>query len=147
MLGWRLLTWLSPVNCQIDSASGSGHTALGVLYARPDRVLRFARHRSAKEGETWLSPAPRVPWNDCLADLPDKGCRVVGIAGSEEKKSVPAGELGADAAINYKTADMRQALRKPALRVFDVYFDNVGGEISDSVIPLIKQGARIVLCD
>ncbi|HEX8634149.1 MAG TPA: NADP-dependent oxidoreductase [Pyrinomonadaceae bacterium] len=76
-----------------------------------------------------------------------KGCRVVGIAGSDEKNRYLTDELGVDAAVNYKTAgDLRASLRQVCPNGVDVYFDNVGGEISDSVLTLINHGARIVIC-
>src|SRR5690606_30103143 len=59
------------------------------------------------------------------------GCRVIGIAGSDEKISMLTDTLGFDAAINYKTTtDMNAAISKAAPDGVDVYFDNVGGEIS-----------------
>src|SRR5271169_928429 len=54
-----------------------------------------------------------------------KGCRVIGIAGGEEKCQWLTGDLGFDAAINYKTEDVRRALREHAPKGVDVYFDNV----------------------
>ncbi|HEV7902369.1 MAG TPA: NADP-dependent oxidoreductase, partial [Pyrinomonadaceae bacterium] len=76
-----------------------------------------------------------------------KGCRVVAIAGSDEKNQYLTGELGVDAAVNYKTSgDLKAALREACPNGVDVYFDNVGGEISDHVLTLIRQGARIVIC-
>lgn len=76
-----------------------------------------------------------------------KGCRVVGIAGSGEKIEYLKNELGADEAINYKTTDdLSSALASACPDGVDVYFDNVGGAISDAVIPLINRYARIVLC-
>ncbi len=76
-----------------------------------------------------------------------KGCRVVGIAGSEEKLKYLKNELGVNEAINYKTTDdLAGALASACPDGVDVYFDNVGGAISDAVIPLINRYARIVLC-
>ncbi|MBY5956870.1 NADP-dependent oxidoreductase [Membranicola marinus] len=76
-----------------------------------------------------------------------QGCRVVAIAGSDEKTTYLENELGADVALNYKTTtDMSEALKTACPEGVDVYFDNVGGEISDAVIPLINKFARIVLC-
>ena len=75
-----------------------------------------------------------------------KGCRVVGIAGGAEKCAWLTGELGFDAAIDYKADDVRTALRKAAPKGVDVYFDNVGGEILDDVLTQIRRGARIVIC-
>jgi NADPH-dependent curcumin reductase CurA len=74
------------------------------------------------------------------------GCRVVGIAGSDEKNAYLTEELGFDAALNYKTDDLPKALAEACPRGVDVYFDNVGGVVSDAVLSLINTGARIPLC-
>lgn len=75
-----------------------------------------------------------------------KGCRVVGIAGSEEKCRWLKDELGFDAAINYKTESVLESLQHHCPNGIDVYFENVGGEILDAVLSLINLRARIVLC-
>lgn len=76
-----------------------------------------------------------------------KGCRVVGIAGSDEKTQMLKEQFGYDAVINYKTSDnIRKSLKEACPDGIDVYFDNVGGEITDAVISLINFHARIVLC-
>ena len=64
-----------------------------------------------------------------------EGCsRVVGIAGTDEKCSILVQEMGFDAAINYKKGDVAEQLRELCPGGVDVYFDNVGGDISDTVI-------------
>ena len=75
-----------------------------------------------------------------------KGCRVVGIAGGAEKCAWLTGELGFDAAIDYKAGDVKAALRAAAPEGVDVYFDNVGGEILDDVLAQLGRGARVVIC-
>ncbi len=75
-----------------------------------------------------------------------KGCRVVGIAGGAQKCAWLLDELGFDAAIDYKAADLSSALREHAPDGVDVYFDNVGGEILDAVLTKLARGARIVIC-
>jgi len=77
-----------------------------------------------------------------------KGCRVVGTAGSDEKNRYLREELGVDATINYKKPEggMLPALKSACPNGIDVYFDNVGGEVSDAVMPLINNGARIIIC-
>jgi NADPH-dependent curcumin reductase CurA len=75
-----------------------------------------------------------------------KGCRVIGIAGGEEKCRWLIDDLGFDAAIDYKAEDVRRALREHAPKGVDVYFDNVGGEILDAVLTRLARGARIVIC-
>jgi hypothetical protein len=75
-----------------------------------------------------------------------KGCTVVGIAGGAEKCRYLVKELGFDAAIDYKSEDVRKALQKHCPSGVDVYFDNVGGDILDTVLAQIRRGARIVIC-
>jgi NADPH-dependent curcumin reductase len=75
-----------------------------------------------------------------------KGCRVIGIAGGPEKCRAVVEEFGFDAAIDYRAGDLRKALREHAPRGVDVYFDNVGGEILDTVLTCIARGARIIIC-
>lgn len=76
-----------------------------------------------------------------------KGCRVVGIAGDDQKIKMLTEEFGFDKAINYKTTDnMAAAIAEACPDQVDVYFDNVGGEISDAVIKNINFHARIPLC-
>jgi len=74
------------------------------------------------------------------------GCRVVGIAGSDEKCAWLTGELGFDAAINYKRESVFRRLRQHCPNGIDVYFENVGGELFDTVLTLINEHARIALC-
>ena len=76
-----------------------------------------------------------------------QGCRVVGIAGSDEKIKLLKDKFGFDDAINYKTVtDLKIAISKSCPKGVDIYFDNVGGEISDAVISNINFHARIPLC-
>lgn len=75
-----------------------------------------------------------------------KGCRVVGITSSDEKCRYLLEELGFDAAINYKTADLSPALAASCPNGIDIYFENVGGEILDAVLTQVNLNARIPLC-
>jgi NADPH-dependent curcumin reductase CurA len=74
-----------------------------------------------------------------------KGCRVVGIAGGQEKCDYLR-SIGFDAAIDYKHEDVKTALRQHCPKGVDVYFDNVGGEILDAVLTRLAMHARIVIC-
>jgi NADPH-dependent curcumin reductase len=74
-----------------------------------------------------------------------KGCRAVGIAGGPEKCRWLVDELGFDAAIDYKAGDLRSQLREHAPDRVDVFFDNVGGEILDTVLLRLARGARVVI--
>ena len=75
-----------------------------------------------------------------------KGCRVVGIAGGSKKCSYVVEELGFDAAIDYKSEDVRAALKEQCPAGVDIYFDNVGGDILDAVLSRLARGARVVIC-
>ena len=75
-----------------------------------------------------------------------KGCRVIGLAGSDEKCAWLTDELGFDVAINYKTENIRDALKRSCPDGIDVYFDNVGGEILDICLALLAMNARVVIC-
>jgi NADPH-dependent curcumin reductase len=75
-----------------------------------------------------------------------KGCHTVGIAGGTEKCRFIVDDLGFDAAIDYKSEDVNKSLRQHCPKGVDVFFDNVGGEILDTVLLQIRRGARIVIC-
>jgi NADPH-dependent curcumin reductase len=74
-----------------------------------------------------------------------KGCRVIGIAGGQEKCAALLAEFGFDAAIDYKTENVRSALREHTPRGVDVYLDNVGGEVLDAVLTRLARGARVII--
>lgn len=75
-----------------------------------------------------------------------QGCRVVGIAGGLEKCRYIVQDLGFDAAIDYKSEDVRTALQKHCPDGIQVYFDNVGGTILEAALANLARGARIVIC-
>ena len=75
-----------------------------------------------------------------------QGARVIGIAGSPEKCAWVTGELGFDACIDYKREDVAARLKELAPQGVDVFFDNVGGELLDTVLRRIAMRARVVLC-
>ena len=76
-----------------------------------------------------------------------QGCRVVGITGSDNKSKLLKEVFGFDEAINYKTTgNLKADIAQVCPNGVDVYFDNVGGVISDAVISNINFHARIPLC-
>ncbi|MGQ0830179.1 MAG: NADP-dependent oxidoreductase [Microthrixaceae bacterium] len=74
------------------------------------------------------------------------GCRVVAIAGTDEKCAWLVEDLGADAAINHRTDDIPSRLRELCPKRVDVFFDNTGGPILDAVLGRLADRARVVLC-
>ena len=75
-----------------------------------------------------------------------QGARVIGIAGSAAKCAWVVDELGFDACIDYKTEDVAARLKELAPKGVDVFFDNVGGELLDTVLRRLALRARVVLC-
>lgn len=101
-----------------------------------------------KEGETVVVSGAAGAVGSTVGQIAKiKGARVVGIAGSDEKIDYLKQELQFDEAINYKTAgDIQKALQDACPDGVDVYFDNVGGPISDAVMNLLNEFARIPVC-
>ena len=149
MFGWRKYDVAKADGLMRVIPGVSPSTALGVL-GMPGLTAYFGLLDigQPKEGETVVvsGAAGAVGMTVCqIAKI--KGCRVVGTAGSDEKNEYLRRELGVDATINYKTAgNMLAALKEACPNGIDVYFDNVGGDVSDAVMMLITNGARIVIC-
>src|SRR5262249_34317992 len=100
-----------------------------------------------KEGETLVVSAAAGAVGSVVGQLGKiKGCRVVGIAGSDEKCAWIKDELGFDAAINYKHKDWKEKLAAACPKGVDINFENVGGEIMNQVLSMLNLNARIVLC-
>ena len=75
------------------------------------------------------------------------GCKVVGITGSDKKVELLKSKFKFDNAINYKTTpDLQKAIHEVCPKGVDIYFDNVGGEISDAVLANINKHARLPVC-
>jgi NADPH:quinone reductase len=149
MMGWRLFNVMKAAELRkIDARVAPVTTALGVL-GMPGLTAYFGLLDigQPKAGETVVvsGAAGAVGMTVCqIAKIKD--CRVVGIAGSDEKNQYLEEELGVDATINYKSGDVAQALKEACPKGVDVYFDNVGGEVSDAVLQSLNHGARIVIC-
>ena len=149
MLGWRLYNAAKAAALRkVDPRVAPVTTALGVL-GMPGLTayVGLLDIGQPKEGETVVvsGAAGAVGTTVCqLAKI--KGCRAVGIAGSDEKNQYLRDELGVDAVINYKNPGMPQVLKEACPKGIDVYFDNVGGEVSDAVLPLLNHSARLVIC-
>ena len=100
-----------------------------------------------KEGDMVLVSAAAGAVGSLVGQIAKiKGCRVVGIAGGEEKCDLLINELGFDDAIDYKNENIYTSLKEKCPNGIDVYFDNVGGEILDAVLLRINRNARIVIC-
>jgi NADPH-dependent curcumin reductase CurA len=101
----------------------------------------------AKAGDTVLISAAAGATGSAVGQIAKiKGCRVIGLVGSDEKAATILG-LGFDAAINYRAVpDLAGAVRAAAPDGVDVYFDNVGGETLEAILPLMATHGRVAVC-
>jgi len=136
---------------QIDPNLAPISTAIGLL-GMPGRTAFFGLEvGKPKPGETVVVSGAAGAVGSIVVQLAKmKGCRVVAIAGTEEKLKHLKHKLGADEVINYKNfqtlEQMKKALSDACPNGIDIYFDNVGGVITDAVILLINLRARIIIC-
>ncbi|EGU42263.1 NADP-dependent oxidoreductase [Vibrio splendidus] len=100
-----------------------------------------------KEGDTLVVAAATGPVGATVGQIGKlKGCRVVGVAGGQEKCQYAKEVLGFDECIDHKADDFAEQLAKACDNGIDVYFENVGGKVFDAVMPLLNTGARIPVC-
>ncbi|MFJ8470865.1 NADP-dependent oxidoreductase [Kitasatospora sp. NPDC094011] len=133
---------------KVDPALAPLSTYLGAL-GMPGMTAWFGLLEvgALKEGETVVVSGAAGAVGTMVGQIAKvKGCRVVGIAGGPEKCALLTGELGFDAAIDYRSEDVRKALRTHAPDGIDVYFDNVGGPILDAALTRLAMHARVVVC-
>lgn len=149
MFGWQQYAISNGKGVRkLDPALAPVSTALGIL-GMPGLTAYFGLLEIGKPraGETVVVSGAAGAVGSIVGQIAKiKGCRVVGIAGSDPKV-VWLRELGFDAAFNYKTTpDYAAKLEELCPNGVDVYFDNVGGAITDYVFRRINVGARIVVC-
>ncbi len=128
-----------------NGSLGPASTALGILgmtgYTAYAGLLNVA---TVKAAETVVVSAASGAVGQVVGQLAKiYGCRVVGIAGGPRKCAYCVDELGFDACIDYKAGDLPNALAAAVPNGIDVYFENVGGEVLEAVIPLLNPGCRV----
>lgn len=98
-------------------------------------------------GETVVVSAAAGSVGTCVGQIAKAlGCRVVGIAGGQEKCDWVVDELGFDACVDYREGNLFKALRGACPNGIDIYFDNVGGPILETVLFLMNMKGRVVCC-
>ena len=150
--GWQLFDKCHANDLQkLDPEAAPVSTALGVL-GMPGRTAWFGLLEAGRPrpGDTLVVSGAAGAVGSLVAQFGKRaGCRVIGIAGGEEKCRYLIDTLGLDGAVDYRahtdTATLAAEIQRQSGGV-DVYFDNVGGVVTDAVIPLIKRRARIVIC-
>jgi NADPH-dependent curcumin reductase CurA len=130
-------TQLAPLQRYLGALGGTGLTAyFGLLEVG-----------QPKPGETVVVSGAAGATGSVVGQIAKvQGCRAVGIAGGAAKCKYLTEELGFDAAIDYKSEDVRAGLTRHCPNGVNVFFDNVGGEILDIVLAQLARKARVVLC-
>ena len=149
-LGWQeYAIGGGPTLRKVDPSLAPVSTANGVL-GMPGMTAYFGLLDvgQPRPGETVVVSAASGAVGQVVGQIGKiMGCRVVGIAGGARKCAFVKDELGFDACVDYKAGnDLDAALRAVCPKGIDVYFDNVGGEVSDAVLRNINFFGRIALC-
>jgi NADPH-dependent curcumin reductase CurA len=143
-LGWQLYGATREAT-KVDGARAPLSYYLGVL-GMPGMTAYFGLKDlgQPKPGETVLVSAASGAVGSVVGQLAKLwGCGAIGIAGGREKCEYVTRELGFDACIDYKSANLRDELKTVGV---DVYFDNVGGEMLDTLLTRMKLFGRVVVC-
>lgn len=149
-LPWRVHA-IAPANAlqKIDETIAPESYYLGIL-GMPGLTAYFGLLEigKPKKGETIVVSGAAGAVGIVVGQLAKiYGCRVIGIAGSDDKVDLLTKDFGFDEVINYKeTKDINKTLKEICPTGVDIYFDNVGGEISDAVVKQMKRLGRISLC-
>jgi NADPH-dependent curcumin reductase CurA len=146
-LGWQLYGCASEVT-SVDEEQAPLSCYLGCL-GMPGMTAYFGLKEigQAKAGETVVVSAASGAVGGVVGQLARLwGARAVGIAGGSGKCDYATRELGFDACVDYKAGSLQRDLEKACPKGADVYFDNVGGEILDAMLPLMNLRGRIVVC-
>jgi NADPH-dependent curcumin reductase CurA len=148
-VGWRSHATVDARQAtQVRVGGNPPSTALGVLgmpgFTAYSGMKLIGRPRA---GETVVVAAASGPVGSLVGQLAQlAGARIVGIAGGPEKCAYLREELGFDAAIDHRHADLSEALRLACPHGIDIYFENVGGPVWEAVFPLLNRHARVPVC-
>ena len=132
----------------IDAARFPASCYLGIL-GMPGFTAWFGLNEigKPKAGETFVVSAASGAVGGVVGQLARAaGCRVVGIAGGKAKCDYVVDELGFDACVDHKAGRVAEDLAAACPKGVDIYFDNVGGPILDTVLPLTALFSRIIIC-
>ena len=116
-------------------------------FTGPTAYFGFLDIGQPKKGETVVVSAAAGAVGSIVCQIAKiKGCRVVGIAGSDEKCNWLKNDLKVDEVINYKKEDILESLKEKCPEGIDIYFENVGGETLDAALTLMNNYGRIPVC-
>jgi hypothetical protein len=147
--GWQLYSAVAGADClKLDPAEAPISASLGVL-GMPGLTayVGLSEIGKPKSGETVVIPAASGAVGAVAGQLAkQQGARVIGIAGGADKCGYVKNELGFDAAIDHRSADLGAALDAACPKGIDVYFENVGGAVQTAVFPRMNDFGRMVMC-
>jgi len=147
--GWQLLSCMKGEDlAKVDAGRAPLSYYLGVL-GMPGLTAYFGLKEigAPKPGETVVVSAASGAVGSVVGQLAKiAGCRVVGIAGGPQKCDYVVKELGFDACVDYKAGNLYRDLREACPKGVDVYFENVGGEILDTMLRIMNPFSRIIVC-
>ena len=133
---------------KVDLSNGSLSAHLGVV-GMPGRTAFFGLTEVGKpaDGETLVVAAASGAVGSAVGQIAKiRGLRAVGIAGGPEKCRYVKEELNFDACIDYKAGNLAEELADACPDGIDIYFENVGGDVTKAVAPLLNPGARVPIC-
>src|SRR5436853_3490828 len=146
-LGWQLYGCTQEAT-KVDTARAPASQYLGLM-GMPGMTAYFGLKElgQPRAGETVVVSAASGAVGSIVGQLAKIwGARAVGIAGGREKCSYVKEELGFEACIDYKAGALREQLKEQCPNGVDVYFDNVGGEILDTLLTRMNLFGRVVVC-
>ena len=150
MLAWKTKQVSNGVGLlKVDGSKAPLSTYLGVLgMTGLTAYLGLEQIGKPKAGETLVVSGAAGAVGSVVGQIGKiLGLTVIGIAGTDEKIEMLKNKFGFDAGINYNTSkDMNADIAKAAPNGVDIYFDNVGGPISDAVLFNINRFARMIIC-
>jgi NADPH-dependent curcumin reductase CurA len=148
-LGWQLFGAAKATTLRkIDVKRAPATYYLGIL-GMPGITAWFGLNEigKPKAGETLVVSAASGAVGSVVGQLAKiMGCRVVGIAGGKAKCEYVVGELGFDGCIDHRSDDVAGRLRAACPNGIDVDFENVGGALLDTLLPMMNRFSRIVIC-
>jgi NADPH-dependent curcumin reductase CurA len=150
-MGWQthlVADGEDPRLMRVNTANGPLSAHLGVV-GMPGRTAWFGLTEVGKPvaGETLVVAAASGAVGSVVGQVAKiLGLRAIGIAGGEEKCRYVREELGFDDCLDYKSGDLAEKLRAACPDGIDIYFENVGGDVTRAVAPLLNKGARVPIC-
>jgi NADPH-dependent curcumin reductase len=147
--GWQEFSLSNGEKTQkIDRSFGPISYALGVLgmpgFTAYVGLLNIGK---PQPGETIVVAAASGAVGSVVGQIAKlKGCRVVGIAGGEQKCRFVKDELGFDACLDHRQSELGENLKAACPEGIDIYFENVGGPVFEAVLPLLNDFARVPVC-